>query len=227
MSKRIASVVCLKIKSGPLQGYRWILSTGTNFLSGKYEPEKTECLASIVKEGMIAIDVGAHVGYYSLIMAKGVGPSGKVYSFEPRDLNRGFLKKHIRVNGVENVTVFSKCVGDREGKVSFETRTGTGTGHLSEEGDVTVEMTTLDGAIKEGLLQAPDLLKIDVEGAEVQVLRGATETIRNAKPIMVLAVHSEALERECREILEPIGYVFEDLGQEKGDKEFLVKIPAA
>ncbi len=226
LSKRIASVICLKIKAGPLKGYRWILSTGTNFISGKYEMEKTQGIVGVIESGMIAVDVGAHVGYYSLIMANGVGPSGRVYAFEPRDLNRNFLKKHIRVNGVENVEVSSNCVGDREGTVSFETRTGTGTGHISEEGNVSVEMTTLDSSIKNGRVREPDFLKIDVEGAEVQVLKGASETIRSKRPVMVLAVHSDALERECRDILEPLGYIFEDLGQEKGDKEFLVRVPS-
>jgi FkbM family methyltransferase len=172
---------------------------------------------------MTIVDVGAHVGYFTMIMAKKVGSSGAIHSFEPRDLNRNFLKRHIRSNGISNVTVYSQCVGDQYGKVMFEERTGTGTGHISSDGNVEVDMVTLDGMVAEGKIPVPDMLKIDVEGAEILVLNGARETISSRKPKMVLAVHSDELERQCREILEPLGYTFTDLGQEKGDKEFLVQ----
>jgi len=220
--KRLTSVLSVRIKAGPLKGRKWIFSTGRNFLRGQYEVEKTEGIVRTISEDDIVFDIGAHVGYYTLIMAQIAGPRGHVFAFEPRKLNRDFLKKHIRLNDFTNVTVFPYCVGDTRRTVHFETRTGTGTGHVSDEGDISVEMISIDDAVEEGLLRAPSAIKLDVEGAENLVLDGAMKTIAAHKPKMILAVHSDQLEAYCRNKLEPLGYTFEDLGQEKGDKEFIV-----
>jgi hypothetical protein len=83
-------------------------------------------------------------------------------------------------------------------------------------------MISLDEAVEEGLLPAPTAIKLDVEGAENLVLDGGMKTIAAHKPKLILAVHSDELEAYCRGQLEPLGYTFEDLGQEKGDKEFIV-----
>lgn len=221
--KRAFSLVRVRIRGGPLMGAKWILPTGVHFIAGTYEPEKTNCITETTKEGMVVLDVGAHVGYFSLIMARLVGPKGKVFSFEPRVLNRRFLETHIRLNGIRNVYVYPKCVGDHVGEVMFETRTGSGTGHISNDGNTTVRMTTIDLLVQFGGIPSPDLIKIDVEGAEMRVLRGGLETIRNTLPTIILAVHSEGLECECRRLLEPLGYSFQDLGQSKGDREFLLR----
>ena len=203
-------------------GAKWILSTGAHFIAGTYEPEKTRCITATTEIGMTVFDVGAHVGYFSLIMSQLVGPEGEIHAFEPRDLNRDFLKTHIRLNKIRNVQVHSHCLGDHIGQVRFETRTGSGTGHVSSSRNVTVFMTTIDALVKRGVLPLPDLIKIDVEGAEMLVLQGGYETIRKRRPTMILAVHSDRIELECRTLLAPLGYVFKDLGQSKGDREFLV-----
>ena len=220
--KRLTSIIHVRIKAGPLKGRKWILSTGRNFLRGQYEVEKTEGIVATISEDDIVFDIGAHVGYYSLIMAQSAGPRGHVYAFEPRALNRDFLKQHVRLNGCTNVTVFPYCIGDEQKTVHFETRTGTGTGHVSDDGNVTAEMISIDRAVEEGLLKPPTAMKIDVEGAEDLVLDGGMKTIAEHKPKMILAVHSDELEAYCRSKLEPLGYTFEDLGQAKGDTEFIV-----
>ena len=222
-AKWIVSPVRLRIRGGPLAGSRWILSTGKHFIAGTYEPEKTHCIVAAAQPGMAVLDVGAHVGYFALMMAERVTSGGVVHAFEPRDLNRHFLQTHVRINGITNVRVHSHCLGDRVGPAKFNTRTGTGTGHLSSDGNVSVEMMTIDSLVEDGTIPVPDLIKIDVEGAEVLVLRGGYSMICGRRPTMILAVHSEALERECRAILEPLGYEFQDLHQAKGDREFLVR----
>lgn len=220
--KRVFSPVHVRIRGGPLMDAKWILSTGAHFIAGTYEPEKTRCITETTKAGMTVLDIGAHVGYFSLIMSQMVGSSGEIHAFEPRDLNRDFLKTHIRLNKIRNVRVHPECVGDQIGQVRFETRTGSGTGHVSGSGNITVLMTTIDALVKGSVIPLPDLIKIDVEGTELPVLKGGYETIRKRRPTMILAVHSEPLELECRTLLEPMGYVFKDLGQSKGDREFLV-----
>ncbi len=220
--KRVFSPVHVPIRGGPLMGAKWILSTGAHFIAGTFEPEKTRCITETTKVGMTVFDVGAHVGYFSLIMSRLVGSGGEIYAFEPRDLNRDFLKTHIRLNKISNVRVHSHCLGNHIGQVRFETRTGSGTGHVSSSGNVTVSMTTIDALVKGGVIPLPDLIKVDVEGAELLVLQGGYESIRKQRPTMILAVHSNLIELECRSLLEPLGYVFKDLGQSKGDREFLV-----
>ena len=221
--KRVFSPIRVRIKGGPLMGSKWILSTGVHFIAGTYEPEKTRCIVETTKEGMAILDIGAHVGYFSLIMSRRAGSEGKVDAFEPRKLNRRFLKTHLRLNAADNVRAHSQCVGDQVGRVKFETRTGSGTGHVSNSGNTTVRMTTIDALVQSGEVPKPDLIKIDVEGAEMLVLKGGCETIRKRRPTLILAVHSDEIERECRRLLEPFGYIFKDLGQSKGDREFLLK----
>ena len=105
----------------------------------------------------MVLDVGAHVGYFTLIMSRRVGPGGEVHAFEPRKLNRRFLKTHLRLNAADNVRVYSLSIGDRVGPVRFETRTGSGTGHVSDSGNVTVRMTDhrRAGSIRGGPMARP------------------------------------------------------------------------
>ena len=95
------------------------------------------------------------------------------------------------------------CVGKSEGKARFNANTGTGTGHIAEDGNLSVDMISIDSAIKQGIIQgSPNVIKIDVEGAEKQILEGAMETIKAHKPRILLAVHSDEFERGCRDVLE-------------------------
>ncbi len=224
--KRIGSLICVRIRRGPLAGTKWILTTGRNFIEGHYEPSKTETLMNIIDSGNIVFDVGAHVGYFTLLMARKVGNCGHVYAFEPRPINLAFLKKHLRINAVTNVSVCGCCVGDAARSVSFNTHTGTGTGHVSDSGDLATTMIAIDDEVGCGRLPTPDVIKIDVEGLEVLVIKGALDTLATRQPKLILAVHSAQLEEECRSLLEPLGYQFSEIEQRKGDREFYVSVAA-
>lgn len=220
--KVLLSPIMLPIARGPLRGRRWIATSGSAFITGRYEPEKTAALASAVGPGDIVFDVGAHVGYFSVLMADRAGPRGHVYAFEPRPLNLRFLRRHIEVNRCTNVTVMDLAVGAGDGMARFDTRTGTGTGHLSPAGNLEVGMTSLDALVDAGRLPPPTFVKIDIEGGEVDALTGALRMLARHRPRLMLATHGDALDRACRGILEPLGYRFEDIGQLKGDVEYLV-----
>ena len=84
-----------------------------------YEPDQTEIVKKYVHEGDIVIDVGAHVGYYTLLMAQLVGKNGKVYSFEPDPVNFQLLKKSVEINEFENVILIQKAVSDTNEKVKL------------------------------------------------------------------------------------------------------------
>jgi FkbM family methyltransferase len=219
--KWLLSPVLFRIKAGPLQGKRWIATAGMNFYNGVYELEKTAVIEQQVKAGDVTFDVGAHVGYFTVLMSQLVGPGGKVFAFEPRPINHSFLSRHVRVNDCRNVIIRKVCIGDRAGPARLDTHTGTGTGKVSPTGNLAVDMIHLDSLVASGELPVPQFIKVDVEGGEMMVLRGIEGILRQHRPRLLIATHSDALETECRAFLDGLGYGMDDIGQLKGDKEHL------
>ncbi len=131
----------LPIFSGPLKGDRWLLATRSSFFFGTYEPAQTALFCKVVKPGDVVYDVGAHFGYYTLLASKLVGTEGRVLAFEPSPPNLARLYRHIELNRCSNVQVLELAVSDREGIAHFETRIGSGLGHLAPDGPVEVKVT--------------------------------------------------------------------------------------
>ena len=198
--------IMMPIRGGPLKGKRWIAASGIRFLRGEYEPAQTEAILEALRPGYVVYDIGAHHGYYTLLAAEVVGADGLVAAFEPRPVNLSYLHKHLRINGCANVEVFNVCVSDRSGTCRLDTRYGTGRGRISPDGELVVEMVCLDDLIRNGRLPPPNLVKIDVEGAEKLVLAGARETISRYLPIVVISTHGEKLHEQCTEALAAQGY---------------------
>ncbi len=212
----------LKIRSGPLEGRKWKASSGIRFIKGTYEPKNVEAIQKTVRQDDVAYDVGAHVGYFSVLMGDIVGRGGKVIAFEPRGLNLGYLQKHVAVNHCDNIKIISKAVGEHSGHAKLETRTGSGTGYISDTGDEDVEITSIDELVESGALPAPTFLKIDVEGGEMAVLRGARKVIERQRPRMILATHGDEIDAECRALLKEWNYDMQDIDHESGTKEMIV-----
>ncbi len=213
----------MTIRSGPLEGFSWIASSGRKFIEGKYEPYKTKAFVAQINPGDCVIDVGAHVGYYSAIASRLAGKEGRVFSFEPRPLNLGFLNKHIEITHLENVRIFEAGVSNYTGKARFDARTGTGTGHLDQAGELEVDVVALDEPYENGELPRPDFLKIDVEGGELEVLDGAERLIQSCRPKILVAVHCEATFQGTKEFLERLDYEMEILNPDavRGDTEIM------
>ncbi len=201
--------LALPILKGPLKGKRWLLATRINFFLGSYEPEQTEAFVRAVQPGAVVYDVGAHVGYYSLLASHLAGASGRVIALEPSPRNLQVLRTHIELNRAANITVLETALSDHPGEARFENRAGSGVGHLSPEGPLTVKLTTLDALGRE--FPAPNVLKIDVEGAEEAVLRSGHETISRAKPTIFLSTHGPALAESCSRMLRELGYSLREL----------------
>ncbi len=212
----------LKIRSGPLEGRKWKASSGIRFIKGTYEPKNVEAIQKTVKADDVAYDVGAHVGYFSVLMGDIVGRGGKVIAFEPRGLNLGYLQRHVSVNNCDNIEIVSKAVGDHSGHAKLETRTGSGTGYVSDTGDEEIEITSIDELVESGTLPPPTFLKIDVEGGEMAVLRGAQKVIETQRPRMILATHGDEIDAECRALLREWNYDMQDIDHESGTKEMIV-----
>lgn len=213
--KWLASRFTMRIRRGPLEGLRWIVASGSRFIGGRYDPPSTRAMSEAVEPGSVVFDVGAHVGYLTSVASLAAGPDGRVYAFEPHPLNLLYLHRHVTLNGLENVRIIEAAAGEQAGRAGFDEGTGTGTGHLSDAGSLVVETVTLDGLVDTGELPPPDVLKVDVEGAEARVLRGARRILRDHRPTVLLSTHgSEALE-ESVGLLREAGYTWKPLAPEK------------
>ncbi len=196
------------VKGGPLKGSRWVAVSGGKFVRGSYEPATTALFQEHVRKGDVVFDIGAHVGYYAVLSAMLTGPTGRVFAFEPRPFNLKCLNVHRDSNRLTNLEIFNVCVGAACSSARFETSTGSGTGHLASGGDLDVTVVSLDTWIREGRLVAPAMMKIDVEGAECDVLEGARGLIAQARPKLLVSLHSVQLNRRVREFLSAANYEF-------------------
>lgn len=148
---------------------------------GSYERFTRKLFKRALEPGMRVLDIGANIGYYTLLAAKAVGSTGKVFAFEADPENARFLSHNVALNGVaDTVTVIPKAAASRSGTVRFfSNRANSVLSSLIVEGEATdaveVECTTVDAAISPH--ERIDVVKLDVEGGEVDALRGMSETI--------------------------------------------------
>jgi FkbM family methyltransferase len=204
------------IEGGPLKEMTLELDPRTNkdMIVGRFEPEVMAALESLLEPGALAFDVGAHLGYGTLVMAAAAGASGRIWSFEPDPEMFATLQRNIDGNRDERsseVISVRAALGTEEGRASFVRGETTGTGRLGTGAEVLdVEVTTLDAAAAR--YGTPAVIKIDVEGGELNVLRGGTKLLEQGRTSFVVEAHSPDLDSECRSLLERFGYDCEELG---------------
>jgi FkbM family methyltransferase len=202
--------IVMPILSGPLRG-RWFgLFTGSRFVLGRYGGREAALLAEITRPGDVVFDLGAHVGYLTLLAAKAAGEKGRVFAFEPSPLNLVFLGHHVRLNRLANVRLMPCAVGRTVGRRAFDTARGSGRGGLKNGGaagaEPMVEVVGLDEMVHAGRLPRPDVIKMDIEGAEAEALRSAEWIFTNARPKLLLSTHGDAVRAECKALLAGWGY---------------------
>ncbi len=211
--KIIPNNAVVPIVRGKLKGKKWVKGSGVNaYWLGNYDFRQTECFEKFLKKGDVVFDIGAHVGFYSLLSAELVGENGEIFSFEPLLENYEYLKKHIKINNYKNIIAFNVAVSDREGAPFFSKGEYAATGRLADSGEIKVNAIAIDDWIKNKRLPVPNVIKIDVEGAEVKVLKGAEATLKKFHPFIFLSVHGEKLKEECFAILRDCGYNLESTG---------------
>jgi FkbM family methyltransferase len=203
----------LPIIAGPLRGRWWLVTSRgkvLRILNGTYEREQTRLFAEWIRPGDTVLDVGAHVGYYSLLASVLAGDGGTVWAFEPDPRNFSFLELHARINGRSNIRAERAAVSDANGTARFGLGSGSGTGHLAEDGALAVRTIRLDDFCRSHDIR-PAAVKIDVEGAEVAVLAGARELLASARPVIFLSTHGPDVHRHCLHLLRELGYDFQPI----------------
>ena len=215
----------LPILQGPLRGKKWVIGSQRHaFWLGIYEPQMQSLIAQEVKSDSVFYDIGANVGYYSLLASTLVFP-GKVYAFEPVAENVRYIERHLALNDIRNVEVLKFAICDQVGTSTFQDEETRAMGHLQAEGNTRVQTTTLDSLIQAQLIAPPHYIKMDIEGAELTALRGAIECIQRHRPIIFLATHGWDMETECGRLLNSWGYELQKISDASivDRAEFLAK----
>ncbi len=185
-----------RVLGGPLRGLQLVVPSfwRPSYALGTYEPHVLRAVQSLPMTGCVAYDVGANVGYFSAVFSRLVGPRGLVFSFEPDPRNAAALEATVRINRLDNVRPVRSAISDMSGSATLATFTYPSITHIANPrtpGDavfVTVPCITIDDFVYRDGNPAPSLLKIDVEGAEDRVFRGAVRTLRETRPVVVAEV---------------------------------------
>lgn len=176
------------------------------YVSGTFEPNEFHFLGQILKPGMTVLDVGANEGLYTLFSASRVGPAGHVVAFEPSSRERRKLQHNVTRNRLGNVTVVPSAVGSSEGTAALQIASGVHSGHNTlgalvyddapAVGVEHVPVERLDAVIDRLGIARVDVIKIDVEGAEMHVLEGARRTLSAQRPVLMVEANDEALQAQ-------------------------------
>lgn len=203
---------------------------------GVYEYWKTKLFFDLVKEGMTILDIGACQGNYSILFAQLMHDRGRVLSFEPDPENCYWIRKNIQVNDFKCIELCQYALSDREGSATFYPGHGMGSLVASrptwrsafQQGPITVQTRILDSVLNDEDIRDVHIIKMDVEGSDLSVLRGAEHTLRsnNVSLLMDVDVFSNVEREELFEILNSCGFKIYRIGRElkpieKADELFL------
>jgi len=194
-----------------------------------YEPRHVALMKRIVKQGETVVDIGAHIGYYTLILAETVGPKGKVFAFEPNPENFEVLKKNVEINGYKNVILEQKAVSNKNGKAKFYfSKINSGDGKIyatkEERGSCEVNSIKLDDYFKKKRIK-PSFFKMDIQGAEPKAFEGMKWILDNPSLKFTTEFQPEAIESagySPKEFLDRIreeGLSIYDLGKKEVIKD--------
>jgi FkbM family methyltransferase len=212
------------VAAGPLEGMVLLLPSGWEggYTHGEYEPEVTAALSRLVSPGDTCVDAGAHYGYFTLLLAKLCGPGGRVYSFEAEAGNARILRENVRANDLlPFVTVEEAAVAARNGQVdlhpaslgSQEWTLMESFAHRDDRPPVDLPTERIRAMrLDDYLADDPDLdvIKMDIEGAEAEVIPAISGFLERRRPAFVLEFHRE-VGWPAIEALLALGYELENL----------------
>jgi FkbM family methyltransferase len=214
----------VQVQRGPAKGIWLHLNprTGRDYFNGDVEPEVQAVLHKYLRPGMIVYDVGANIGFFSLLAARLVGATGRVTAFEADPEIVARLRENVGRNqgapiSVEGKAVWSSSIPVFFARADAEVSPDRGLGHVvdndaekSASGTIRVEAVTVDEYVmKSG---APNFIKCDVEGAEIEVFRGAEKLLNERKPVILCEMHGEQNRQTLLKAFANLGYSCEPCG---------------
>jgi len=215
-----ASLAWVQVQNGPAEGLWLHLNprTGKTYFEGGGEPEVQAALQQHLRVGMTFYDIGANIGFFSLLAARLVGREGRVVAFEADPEIAARLREHVERNAFSVITVVEKAVWSESGPVFFAradpaNSPDRGLGHVVSS--VAVDTIPASGVSLDDFVRtppAPDFLKCDVEGAEVEVFRGAERLLKEKRPGIICEMHSEETQRILLEQFSRLGYACQPCG---------------
>jgi len=224
IATKLVPEISYPVLRGPLKGMKIIHgalggpSKGASIYFNLFEIKQTTEFFNRINSGDIVFDIGANIGYYSMLSSRKIGENGKIFSFEPVIRNLSFLYRHVEQNKLKNITILPLACSENSELVKFSFGLDTAQGHLLEVENPVKTVNSYDRityihtiSIDEFISRSgnyPNIVKIDVEGSELLVLKGAVETLTNIKPVIFLSIHSNDLEISCKEYLLKFGYKF-------------------
>ena len=230
-----------KIKSGPGSGLCFDAgSASERFLSGAYERPVQEAIASMVRFGHVCYDIGANLGFFSLLFGRFAGPGGLIYAFEPVPGNADAIDRNARLNGLANVKILriALCQVDGTEQLLLARHVGGATLQSAgvppdHTGSLMVRTAAVDTLVKNRAIPPPNIVKIDVEGAELDVLRGMERVLRTWGPAVIVEVDDQTAAgceekvSSCQTFLRGLGYHVELLPNSYPDGKWFVRHFAA
>lgn len=203
----------VKVRQGCASGLLWkrYHRYVNGYWIGHYELSMQQALARELKPADTFFDVGANAGFFTLIAARIIGPHGQCVAFDPSPENCASIREQMQLNGFQNCTVLQEAIADCEGTAAFSFATpGSAMGHLgaSRPGEchLKVQTMSLDGAAKR--FGRPNFVKMDIEGAEIQAMRGARQMLRDVRPIWLIELHGAECQRSVQRVLREANYAF-------------------
>ena len=207
----------VKIAAGDLAGYTILLDMqiDKDYWLGTYEPELQAALRELIQPGAIIYDVGANIGYVSLLLAKATGQNGQVYAFEALPGNVERWHKNMALNGMEaRLSLYAGVVTRSAGPVRFLVHASGGMGKAAGsagrtdqyQSEISVPGISLDEFVYKQGNPPPQFVKMDIEGGEVLALPGMRRVLAEARPLMLMELHGPESSRAAWETLTAAGY---------------------
>jgi len=189
------------------------------FWYGYYEKPVALLLEEFIKDDSTILDIGAHIGYFTLVAAQRA-KNGKIYAFEPVTELFQKLQRNIDENGLLNAEALNYAVGDSEedSLIHLSSPDNTGMSSLRPPENYsgiseTIRLITIDGWINQEKIATVDIVKLDVEGCELLALRGMEKLLLNQKPVLIVEINAETLgyfnfsPKDVMDYLDHLGYL--------------------
>ncbi len=202
---------------------------------GSNELPVQQALAELLQPGHVFYDIGANIGFFTLIGARLVGPNGRVFAFEPVPVNAASVRKNIAGNHFEHCTLIEAAVTRKPGKGELLVAHYSGGSALPEAGappdlkeTIPVDLVAIDDLVARQQIAPPHLVKIDVEGAEADVLSGMAQTLRQRRPFVIYEIDdgdAQAYQRKqatCEALLREHGYTITQLENSYSETGWMV-----